>query len=81
VNVDRRPRAASEPAVAGDVVSVVVGLQHVLDADVVQAPELEVRLDIPLRVDDDRDPLAGVGDEIRGAAEVLVEDLPEQHRD
>ena len=51
VDVDRRPGRPRQAAVAGDVVGVVVGLQHVLDPHPVQAGEVEVGLDVPLRVD------------------------------
>ncbi len=65
---------------ARDVVGVVVGLEHVLDSNPVQTGKVEVWLDVPLRVDDGGDPLADVPDEVRGAPEILVNDLPEQHR-
>ena len=52
VDVDRRPGGPRQAAVAGDVVGVVVGLEHVLDPHPVQASEVEVGLDVPLRVDD-----------------------------
>ncbi len=51
-DVDRRPGRPRQAAVAGDVVGVVVGLEHVLDPHPVQAGEVEVGLDVPLRVDD-----------------------------
>ncbi len=41
------PVALREPAVARDVVGVVVGLEHVLDPDAVQAAEPQVGLDRP----------------------------------
>ena len=50
-DVDRRPGRAGEAAVAGDVVGVVVGLQHVLDPHPVQAGQVQVGVDVPLRVD------------------------------
>jgi hypothetical protein len=69
-------RGGEAPA-AGEVVGVVVRLEDVADPDVVLVRELEVVLDLPLRVDDRR--LAAVGDHVRGAAEVLVQDLAEEH--
>ena len=72
-----RPR---EAAVARDVVGVVVGLEHVLDPDAVQAAEPQVGLDRPLRVDHRGDARAGVADQVGGAAQVLVQDLAEEHR-
>jgi len=44
-----------QPAVAGDVVGVVVGLEDVADPHAVQAGEAAVGLDVPLRVDDGGD--------------------------
>ena len=51
VDVDRRAGRAGQAAVAGDVVGVVVGLEHVLDPHAVQAAEVQVGVDVPLRVD------------------------------
>ena len=48
VDVDGRPGRPREPAVAGDVVGVGVSLEHVLDADAVQAGKLLVGIDVPL---------------------------------
>ena len=56
VDVDGRARRPGEPAVSRDVVGVVVGLEHVLDADPVQPAEPQVGLDGPLRVDHGGDP-------------------------
>ncbi len=64
---------------AGDVVGVVVGLQHVADPHPVQAGQAAVGLDVPLRVDDGGDAAFAVGDQVGGAAEVLVDDLTEEH--
>ena len=79
VDVDPRPGRPRQAAVAGDVVGVVVGLEHVLDPHPVQACEVEVGLDVPLGVDDRGDAGSGVADQIGGAAEVLVDDLSEEH--
>ena len=73
------PRSPGQPPVAGHVVGVVVGLEHVLDPHPVQAAQPQVGIDVPLRVDHRGDPATGVADQIGGAAEVLVEDLAEQH--
>jgi hypothetical protein len=80
VDVDRRPRRPCQAAVAGDVVGVVVGLQHMLDPHPVQAGEVQVGVDVPLRVDHGGDAGGGVADQVGGAAEVLVDDLAEEHR-
>ena len=68
-----------EPAVAGDVVGVRVGLEHRREPHAVVRGRGQVLLDRERRVDDDR--LAGllVADEVGGAAEVLVDELLEQH--
>ena len=79
IDVDRRPGGTGEATVTGDVVGVVVGLEHVLDSNPVQAGKVEVWLDVPLRVDDRGDPLAHVADQVRGATEILVNHLPKQH--
>jgi hypothetical protein len=47
-----------------DVVGVVVGLQHVLDPHAVQAGELHVGIDVPLRVYHGGHARAGVSDQI-----------------
>ncbi len=80
VDVDRGAGRAGEPSVPGNVVGVVVGLEHVLDSNPVQSGKVEVWLDVPLRVDDRGDPLADVAHQVGSAAEVLVNDLPEEHR-
>jgi hypothetical protein len=79
VDVDRRAGRAGQPPVARDMIGVVMRLEHVLDPDAVQAAEAEVGLDGPLRVDHGRDACSGVADEIGGAAQVLVQDLAEEH--
>ena len=79
VDVDRRAGGRREPAVAGDVVGVVVGLEHVLDAHAHVASELEVLVDLEARVDDGGDPGVVVPDQVRRAAEVVVGDLAEDH--
>ena len=56
---------------------VVVRLEDVVDVDVEVARELEVLVDLEARVDHGRD--AGVPDQVRGAAEVVVGDLAEDH--
>ena len=80
VDVDRRAGGPREPAVAGDMVGVVVGFEHVLDSNPVQAGKVEVWLDLPLRVDDRGDPLVDVADQVGRATEILVDHLPEKHR-
>jgi hypothetical protein len=76
-DVDGRAGRGREAPVARDVVGVVVRLEHVGDPEVVLVCEREVVRDLPLRVDHGR--LAAARDDVRGAAEVLVEHLPEEH--
>jgi hypothetical protein len=59
-------------------VSVVVGLENVLDDDTEEARDFEVLIDLEPRVHDRRDTGPVIADEIRGAAEVIVEYLSEQ---
>ena len=79
MDVDRRPGCRGQPAVAGDVVGVVVSLEDVLDRDPGVAGQLEVLVDLEARIDDRG--LAGllVADEIRGTTEIVVGDLAEDH--
>ena len=78
-DVDRRPARPRQPAVPRDVVGVVVRLQHVLDPHPVQAGEVEVGVDVPLRVDHGGDAGPRVADQVGGATEVLVDDLAKEH--
>ena len=55
VDVDRRSRGPGQPAVSGDVVRMVVGLEHMLDPDPVKAAQAQVGGDVPLRIDDHGD--------------------------
>jgi phosphopantothenate synthetase len=66
--------------VPGDVIGVVMRLEHVFDADTVEAGKVEVGLDVPLRIDDRGDSRADVADQIGRASEVLVDHLSEKHR-
>jgi hypothetical protein len=63
--------------VARDVIGVVVGLEDARDAKAVLVGQLEVFLDLPLRIDDGR--LPSVRDHIRGTAEIVVQHLAEEH--
>ncbi len=77
-DMDRRPGGASQPSLPGHVVGVIVRLEDVRDAKAVLFGEREVVVDVPLRVDDSS--LAAVRDHVGGAAEVLVQHLPKEHR-
>ena len=80
VDVDRRSGGPGQAAVSGDVVRVVVGLEHVLDPNPVEAAQPQVRVDVPLGIDDRGDARALVADQIGAASEVLVDDLAKQHQ-
>ena len=80
VDAHRHAVLEREPAVAGDMVGVRVCLEHGDDPDAVVGGRVEVLLDAVRGVDDDRDTGALVADEVRGAAEVAVHELPEEHR-
>ncbi len=56
------PRAARQPAAAGDVIGVIVRLDHVHDAGAGLGSQLDVDVDVPARIDDDR--LAAVGKQV-----------------
>jgi hypothetical protein len=79
VDADGHAVVDGEPAVARDVVGVGVRLERPHDAGLEAFRFGEDRLDREVRVDDHD--LAGLlaPDEIRGAAEVVVEDLCEEH--
>ncbi len=79
VHRDREPVLERESAVPGDVVRVRVRLEHAHDPHACFGRRLEVRLDRVGRVDDDRDPRLLVADEIGGATQVPVHELPEEH--
>ena len=79
MDVDRRAGRRGEPAVARDVVGVVVGLEDVLDAHAHVAGQLEVLVDLEARVHHGRDPGVLVPDQVGGTAEVVVRDLAEDH--
>ena len=79
VDVDRRAGRVGQPAVAGDVVGVVVGLEDVLDSHTHVPCEVEVHVDLEARIDDRRDSGPVVTDEVGRTSEVVVGDLPEEH--
>ena len=55
----------------------VVRLEDPGNAQAVLVGQPEIVLDLPLRIDDDC--LAAVRDDVRGAAQVFVQELPEEH--
>lgn len=68
-----------EAPVTRDVVGVRVRLEHADEADAAVLRLRQHRLDVVGRVDDDRDALVLVADEVTGAAQVVVQELLEQH--
>ena len=80
VDVDRRPRRGGEASVAGHVVGVVVGLEHVVDVHAQVAREAQVLVDVELRVDDRREPRVGVADQVARTPKIVVCQLAEDHR-
>jgi hypothetical protein len=79
VDVDGGAGRGDEPAVAGDVVGVVVGLEHVLDHDAEVAGEPQVLVDVQARIDDRGDPGVLVADQVARATQVVLGDLTEDH--
>ena len=79
MDVDGGAGRRGEATVTGDVVGVVVCLEHVIDAHAEIARELEVVVDLEPWVDHGRRTGGVVADEVRGAAEVVVRDLAEDH--
>ncbi len=79
--VDRDGNAVleGEPAVAGDVVGMRVRLDCPHDADMAVRGFVEVLLDRVGRVDDHGLPGLLVADQVGGAAEVVVDELAEDH--
>ena len=69
-----------EPAVPRDVVGVRVRLEDADEPHAVPLRRLEHPLDRVRRIDHHRDSRLLVADEVRRAPEVVVEELPEQHR-
>ena len=67
-----------QPAVPGDVVGVRVRLEHALDADAFLLGRRKQLVDGERRVDHDRHACLRVADEVRGAPEVVVHELPEE---
>ena len=81
VDVDGRAGRGDEAAVAGDVIGMVVGLEDVLDAHAEVARQAQVLVDVELGVHDGGDAGGLVTDQVAGTAEVVVDDLAEDHKD
>ncbi len=76
---DRHPVLEREPSVPGHVIGVSMGLEDAHDSDVRFPRRIEVLLDRVRGVDQERLPLAGVADQVGGAAEIVVDELAKQH--
>ena len=79
VDAHRHVVLERQPAVPGEVVGVRVRLDRPDEADAAPPGLLEVLLDRVGRVDDHRDPGVLVADQVRGAAEIVVDELREDH--
>ena len=79
VDVDDGAGRGGEAAVAGHVVGVGVGLEHVLDRHAEVAREPQVLVDVEPRVHHGGDARVVVADQVGGAAEIVVGDLSEDH--
>jgi hypothetical protein len=79
VDTDSDAVLEREPAVARDVIRMRVRLEDADEPDTLAFRLRQHGLDRIGRVDDDRDACVLVADEIRGAAQVVVQKLLEQH--
>jgi hypothetical protein len=68
-----------ESPVTGDVIGMCVRLEDADELDLVPPGGIEILLDGERRIDDDGFLRLLVADEIRGAPEIVVDELPEQH--
>jgi hypothetical protein len=68
-----------EASVTRDVIGVRVCLEDADEPDLMAFRRRQQRLDVIRGVDDDRNAAVLVPDEIRGAAQVVVQELLEQH--
>jgi hypothetical protein len=79
VDVNRGAGRLGEPAVTGNMISVIMGLQHMLDSHAVQSRQPPIRANVPLRIDYGGNPGFAVGNKIGGASEILVDYLAKEH--
>ena len=78
---DRQAVLEREAAVSGEVVGMGVRLEDAGDPQAGVPGRLEVRLDRERRIDDDGHAGGGVADEVGGAPQVLVDELPEDRHE
>ena len=79
MDVDGGAGRGGQAAVARHVVRVVVGLEDVVDLHARVVGQVQVLVDVEPGVHDGGHPGALVADQVRGAAEVVVGELAEQH--
>jgi hypothetical protein len=79
VNANREAVLERETSVAGDVIGVRVRLEDAHEPDLAAFRLRQYRLDVVGRVDDDRDALLLVADEVAGATQIVVQELLEEH--
>ena len=79
VDANRQAMLERKPAVTGDVIGVCMGLEDSDKLNLVSPGGIQILLDRECRIDDDGLPCLLVADEIRGAPEIVVDELPEQH--
>jgi len=79
VDVNRGAGGGSQPAVPGDVVGMVMGLQHMLNADPHVASEIQILVGLKPRIDDGGHPGLLIANQIRRTAEIIVRDLSKDH--
>ena len=78
LDANREAVLERETSVAGDVIGVRVRLEDADEPDLAAFRLRQYRLDVVGRVDDDRDALVLVADEVAGAAQIVVQELLEQ---
>jgi len=79
VHAHREAVLESKAAVSGDVIGVGVRLEHADEPDAMPDALIQIRFDRVGRIDDDRDAGMLVADEIGRTAEVVGDELLEQH--
>ena len=78
VHADRDPVLEREASVTGDVIGVRMRFEHADEPHFAAFGLGQHRVDVVRRIDDDRDAGVLVADEVRGAAQIVVEELLEQ---
>ena len=79
MDVNRGARRDGQAPMPGDVVGMVMRLEDVLDVNARVASEAQVLVDLETRVHHGGHTSVLISDEVGGAAEVVVSDLPKEH--